>query len=128
MTIQQSINQMLYTGTVAAGLYAHSPEGQKQAKIRALNDRIKGIEKRALIEGEGDISARNYEKMGELEEEKFAISPKEKYFNKAVSYYEKQIEAEESMKKRQAERKKQKQTMTTTQETLKGDLDNGNEE
>lgn len=26
--IQQSINQMLYTGTIAAGLYAHSPRGQ----------------------------------------------------------------------------------------------------
>lgn len=33
-SIQQSMNQMLATAGVAAGFYAHSPEGQRQAQIQ----------------------------------------------------------------------------------------------
>lgn len=44
MNIQQSINQMLYTGTVAAGLYAHSPAGKEAADIRA---KAQGVTKAA---------------------------------------------------------------------------------
>jgi len=34
--IQQSINQMLYQAQIGAGLYAHSPEGQRTAELRQL--------------------------------------------------------------------------------------------
>lgn len=33
-SIQQAMNQMLATAGVAAGLYAHSPEGQRKAQIK----------------------------------------------------------------------------------------------
>lgn len=36
MSIQQSINQMLTIAAGGIGLYAHSPEGQKQAEIKKL--------------------------------------------------------------------------------------------
>ena len=36
MTIQSLINQAINTGTVAAGLYAHSPTGQRKAQIKNL--------------------------------------------------------------------------------------------
>lgn len=125
-SIQQSINQALYSTQIGAGLYAHSPEGQKQAKIRALSDRIKSIEKKALIEGEGDISSKAYEKMGELEEQKLEISPKQKYFDKAVYYYEQQVTAGERMRQRIQERKNEQDIIKTTKEILKGEKDNGN--
>lgn len=43
-SIQQAMNQMLATAGVGAGLYAHSPEGQRQAKIQEGIREIKGIQ------------------------------------------------------------------------------------
>lgn len=37
MNIQQSLNQMLYTATIAAGLYAQSPAGQEGAALQRNN-------------------------------------------------------------------------------------------
>lgn len=36
MSIQQAMNNMLFSAQVGAGLYAHSPAGKKQAEIRQL--------------------------------------------------------------------------------------------
>lgn len=103
-SIQQSFNQMLYTGTVGAGLYAHSPEGQRMAKVKELSTEQKVLTKKALIEQEGDLTPANYEKLGELEDKKFNLTGREKYANKAKEYYMKEIDAEESLQRRAMER------------------------
>jgi hypothetical protein len=72
MTIQQSINQMLYTGTVAAGLYAHSPEGQKQAKIRGLERDIKTYNK--AIES-GTASSTEYQRRATAASQLYELDP-----------------------------------------------------
>lgn len=73
-SIQQSINQMLYTGTVGAGLYAHSPAGQKQAKIKSLEKNVKTYNKK-IEEGLG--SNVDYQKRAELASELFNLDPSE---------------------------------------------------
>lgn len=118
--IQQSLNQMLYTGTIAAGLYSHSPMGKKMAQVRDIGTEQKVLTKKALTEGEGEISPENYEKLGELEEKKFNLTGREKYFNKAINYYEKQIEAEESLKRRTAEKSNQQKGLEERFNRLEG--------
>ena len=73
-SIQQSINQMLYTGTVGAGLYAHSPEGQKQAKIRGLEKNIKTYNKKI---DEGLASNVDYQKRAAVASELVDLDPSE---------------------------------------------------
>lgn len=51
MSIQQSINQMLYTGTIAAGLYSHSPAGQAAFAKRQAGKAGKSEEK-AIAKGD----------------------------------------------------------------------------
>jgi chromosome segregation ATPase len=70
--IQQSLNQMLYTGTVAAGLYAHSPAGQTQAKIRGLERNIKVYNK--AIESH-TASSTEYQKRAEAASQLYELDP-----------------------------------------------------
>lgn len=53
MSVQQALNNILASGTVAAGLYAHSPEAQTQAKVKELHKERKNIE--AAIETAKDF-------------------------------------------------------------------------
>ena len=46
MGIQQNINQLLGSATVAAGLWAHSPGGKKYAETRQLKKNIENLTER----------------------------------------------------------------------------------
>ena len=124
-SIQQSFNQMLMSAQFGAGLYAHSPAGKRMAEVRDIGTEQKVLTKRALIEGEGDISPKTYEKLGELEDKKFNLTGREKYFNKAVNYYEKQIEAEESLKRRAMEKLNQQEGLKERLNKLEGGIEDG---
>lgn len=50
MTIQNAVNQMLGSATIAAGLYAHSPAGKAAAKGRELKQKEKAENIKADIE------------------------------------------------------------------------------
>lgn len=52
MSIQQSLNQALYTTTIAAGLYTHSPQGIKAEKIRNLEKQEKLVDTKTEMEQE----------------------------------------------------------------------------
>lgn len=53
--IQQSINQMLYTGTIGVGLYAGTPSGARKVEARQLKKDIPRLEKMREQQAEKDI-------------------------------------------------------------------------
>lgn len=127
MTIQQSINQMLYTGTVAAGLYAHSPEGQKQAKLRGLKAEEKILSKKTGHLLEEDFSEyqgiEEAEKLAErkvdIVKEKYALAPSKARF-KAMR------DAERSLKEYTATKENQKKAFYERKAYMMGGDENGN--
>lgn len=127
MTIQQSINQMLYTGTVAAGLFAHSPEGQKQAKLRGLEAEEKILSKKAghlLEEGFSEYQGiEEAEKLAgrkvDIAKEKYALAPSEARF-KAMR------DAERSLKEYTATKENQKKAFYERKAYMMGGDENGN--
>lgn len=127
-SIQQSLNQMLMSAQIGAGFYANSPAGKRMAQVKDIETEQKVLTERALIEGEGDISPKNYKKLGELEEKKFDLTGKEKYFNKAIEYYEHEVEAEESLKKRAMEKLNQQTALKERFAKLEGGIENGEQE
>ena len=127
-SIQQSLNQMLMSAQLGAGFYAHSPAGKRMAQVRDIETEQKVLTERALVEGEGDISPKNYKKLGELEEKKFDLTGKEKYFNKAIKYYEHEVEAEESLKRRAMEKLNQQTALKERLTKLEGGIENGEQE
>ena len=127
MTIQQSINQMLYTGTVAAGLYAHSPEGQKQAKLRGLEAEEKILSKKTgHLREEGFSEYQGIEEAEKLAgrkvdiaKEKYALAPSEARF-KAMR------DAERSLKEYTATKENQKKAFYERKAYMMGGDENGN--
>lgn len=124
-SIQQSLNQTLASTQFAAGLYAHTPAGQKAAKVQEASIAQKTYTKKALIEHEGELTPANYEHLGELEERKFELTGKEKYFNKAMNYYGKQVEAAESLKRRALEKINQDEGLKERLSILEGGRNDG---
>ena len=51
MNIQQSLNQALFQGQIAAGLYAHSPAGKEQAEISRIKKNMPRIQKQIELAG-----------------------------------------------------------------------------
>lgn len=90
MSIQQAMNSMLFSAQVGAGLYAHSPAGQKQAKLQNLETQEKKLNKTLAIETEaaeldetltGPIEKVYYEgtkKLENLARERYGLDPSEK--------------------------------------------------
>ena len=52
MSIQQTLNSMLMSAQIGAGLYAHSPAGQKAAEIKQLKSNYEDLEKKYSNWGE----------------------------------------------------------------------------
>jgi hypothetical protein len=90
MSIQQSVNQLIGTSTVAAGLYAHQPavqaERQRKAEVEKVN---KGITESADKLTAGDLAASGLR-------EGLPGMPKEKLddlsHTSAIAHYEKTSE------------------------------------
>ena len=89
--IQQAFNQILYTGTIATGLYAHTPEGQAKAKIRELDKQIKGTEKQWEIAAAAaeyiedptameKVAQKHSRRVADLQAEKYKLQPTEKAY------------------------------------------------
>lgn len=132
--IQQSLNQMLYTGTIAAGLYAHSPKGQMQAEIRNIEKNMPKIEKQIEL-AENAVSPKSSEatdrayteayKQGVQQAKRlYELNPNEKNFSEYRSMEETLEEWEQTLKesqqKRQATLANQKEAKKIRQELLKG--------
>jgi hypothetical protein len=105
--IQQSLNQALYTGTVAAGLYAHSPKGQTKAKINTKEREINTINQKI----EQGLATENvdYSKRAELANEIFELDPTQKNLDVSEEYSgeaQKRIEQLRNQKERFEMRKK----------------------
>lgn len=119
--IQQSFNQMLYTGTVAAGLYAHSPTGQKQAKIRGLEREEKILSKKIEPLREKDFSEKQdieeaeklAERKGDIKKEQYELAPSKARF-KAMR------DAEKSLKEYTAAKENQKEAYKIRKQLLEG--------
>lgn len=95
MSIQQSFNQMLYSGTIAAGLVAHSPAGQKAAKIRDLKQQEAALQQQYDIESsetefhpDPDVNLRVHKKftkeLANLKAQQYKLNPTKKAYNSYV--------------------------------------------
>lgn len=124
-SIQQSFNQMLGSAQFAAGLYAHTPAGKRASKVQEISIAQQVHKKKALVEHEGDLTAADYKHLGELEEEKFNLTGQEHYFNNAVAYYEEEVKAAESLKKRALEKINQDKGLKERLNMLEGGRKDG---
>lgn len=95
-SIQQSLNQALYTGTIAAGLYAHSPMGKRMSQLKDLSKREKIINKQIEVEGKEEFIgsewptiAKNYgrqlEELTNIAEQRYKLDPTEKAFKSLLA-------------------------------------------
>lgn len=116
MNIQQSLNQILYTGTVAAGLYAHSPAGKLRAEKVQVNRDIARYNKREnrLMEIKNpeifETAMLEHYKYGEkLAQKKFELTPTQENLKKLELEIDARRDWEDFMLEQQQER----------QETLK---------
>lgn len=74
-SIQQAMNQMLMTAQWGAGFYAHSPAGQKQAKIRGLEKDIRTYNKAI---DQGTASSKQYEQRAAAASQLYELDPSQK--------------------------------------------------
>lgn len=140
MSIQQSFNQMLYSGTVAAGLYAHSPQGQKAAKIRGLKQEEAALKKKADIEMEeaayipdpkqsGDATDRIYRKytkdVANLKAKRYKLDPTEKAYQSYVSAVDEARYVDENFKDRISFLSSEDRKLIKKAKQEGGDLNNG---
>ena len=146
MSIQQAMNNMLFSVKVGAGLYAHSPAGNAQAekhKLKATGEKLKreaGYQITGALKDLSDdrVSKEDFEKIEnkistyqnkekEIRQKSFEFDPSEKTYN-ALKSLEKRISQREASFKAVKERmgwlkaNKAKGTPGTTgiEEYLKG--------
>ena len=85
-TIQSLLNQAIGTAGVMAGLYAHSPEGQRKAKIKELTSAYETIDKAQSIadepvnETEIEVAEQIGKKKTRLAEQLFELSGSEQHY------------------------------------------------
>ena len=111
MSIQQVMNNMLMSAQIGAGLYAHSPSGQKQAEYRKTKvDYQKAeaheVDWRAPKAGEEHISDLLAEQQAKRAEKMAMLKPTQENINRATEdreAYENSIE--DSSPKKSAETK-----------------------
>jgi len=68
MAIQQSINQLLGTASIAAGLYAHSPAGQRKFKLKDLEGQATRAQER-ITKRTGEITDMSPEAFADLQKQ-----------------------------------------------------------
>lgn len=71
-SIQQALNNMLSTAGVAAGFYAHSPEGHKRAEIKQLEKEQSLLDKKVA---EGISSTEDVRRQAEIADKLFTFNP-----------------------------------------------------
>lgn len=81
MSIQQSINQMLALAAGGAGLYAHSPAGQKAAEIKNLERERDVLEK---IIDRGENTQTELGRSADIAERLFQLDPTDKRSETAI--------------------------------------------
>lgn len=95
MNIQQAFNQILTAGTIAAGVYTHSPAGRTAAQKRALGREEKAIEKQYEIESEeakyassetqAKVNKKFANRMANLKAEQYKVDPSEAAYESYLS-------------------------------------------
>lgn len=82
-SIQQALNNMLSTAGIAAGFYAHSPEGQKHAELRQLEKEQSLLDKKVA---EGLSSTEDARKQAEIADKLFNLDPTSERLNISEEY------------------------------------------
>lgn len=128
MSIQQAMNNMLFSAQVGAGLYAQSPAAKTQAKIKGKEKAIEAEKIKADVETgahEGDENAtfeKTYfartKKIAKLEEEMFELNPTEKRYQSYLTAVKEKEQAKTAYKDRVKFLKEQKKEQE--KEKLKG--------
>lgn len=95
MNIQQAFNQILTTGTIAAGIYAHSPAGQTAAQKRTLKKEEEALQKQYKVESEEakyassetqtKVNKKFANRMATLKAEQYKIDPSEAAYESYLS-------------------------------------------
>ena len=123
-SIQQSINQMLSSSQLAAGLYAHTPMGKQKAEINEIKRKLPKAEQAREQQVEANLSSsaaeeaykENLSLEEKLQKRLYELQPTEENYLGMIAEIEGREEYEnavlQSMTKRQ-------ETLTNQQEALK---------
>lgn len=116
MSIQQSLNQALYTSTIAAGLYTHSPQGKERAQLKNLEKRDEAIAKQLNVvdtkvgpeESVADpIYGKAFQEQVDIARQKYELRPNEESFKEYAELKESYEEWEQALKHSQEKRLKE---------------------
>lgn len=132
-SIQQSLNQMLMSAQVGAGLYAHSPAGKEQAEVsrikRDLPKVLKAREQQADLDLNSEAAEKAYRENLDLgtkmSKRLYELRPTEQNYRNMIAEAEGKEEYEDilaqSMMKRDKTISTQKEALATRIKLLEGD-------
>lgn len=112
MSIQQAMNNMLFSAQIGAGLYAQSPAVKNKTKIKEKETAIRAENRKADLETEalaGEVGKnKNFEKsyyartkrIAKLHEEMFELNPTEKRYQSYLNAVKEKEEAKKQYKDR----------------------------